>query len=37
MLQYIVFPVIPSLAINDGLVVTPSKTPNACASISELN
>jgi hypothetical protein len=33
MFQNAVFPVIPSLAINDGFVVTPSKTPNACASL----
>jgi hypothetical protein len=32
MFQNAVFPVI-SLAINDGFVVTPSKTPNACASL----
>ena len=28
----LLFPVIPSLAINDGLVVTPSRIPKSCAS-----
>jgi hypothetical protein len=30
--KFVVFPIIPSLAINDGFVVS-IKTPNACASL----